>query len=166
SGHIALRSQRRDRQPRSCFARLSEAAQLMGDPACWLDQLCPDCAAMLDAPESGAIAVTCWRCGATVHFGDEGPRVTNRKKLYRLLAVNLPAFAVVKIYLRTPLRRDLTVTAVTRYICCNAVALKATCGISNHPVTGLCLEAFTLPIGESRSTHVFSLSRRPRCGNV
>lgn len=47
----------------------------MGDPACWLDQLCPDCGAMLDAPESNALTVACWRCGAKIFFGDEGPEV-------------------------------------------------------------------------------------------
>jgi len=47
----------------------------MGDPACWLDQLCPDCSAMLEQPLEGATTVQCWRCGATVRFGDNGPEV-------------------------------------------------------------------------------------------
>lgn len=50
----------------------------MGDPVCWLDQLCPDCAAMLDAPDAGALTVTCWRCGAQIRFGDDGPEVQRR----------------------------------------------------------------------------------------
>jgi len=50
----------------------------MGDPACWLDQLCPDCAAMLDVAEADAISVICWRCGASIHLGDDGPVVTSR----------------------------------------------------------------------------------------
>ncbi len=51
----------------------------MGDPACWLDQLCPACAAMLEASEAGALSVICWRCGATIHLGDQGPVVTRRQ---------------------------------------------------------------------------------------
>lgn len=46
----------------------------MGDPACWLDRLCPECSAMLEAlcPEK---VVVCWRCGARVCMGDDGPEV-------------------------------------------------------------------------------------------
>lgn len=47
----------------------------MGDPACWLDQLCPECSAMLEPPAEGATTVQCWRCKSTVRFGDEGPEV-------------------------------------------------------------------------------------------
>lgn len=47
----------------------------MGDPACWLNQLCPDCGAMLDTPEPGLLRVTCWRCDAQIRFGDDGPEV-------------------------------------------------------------------------------------------
>lgn len=47
----------------------------MGDPACWLNQLCPDCSAMLDQSDVDAVTVQCWRCGASVRFGDEGPEV-------------------------------------------------------------------------------------------
>lgn len=46
----------------------------MGDPACWLDQLCPNCSAMLDDLTAEA-AVTCWRCGARVRLGDDGPEI-------------------------------------------------------------------------------------------
>ena len=47
----------------------------MGDPACWLDQLCPDCSAMLEQPGAAPFEVECWRCGARVRFGDDGPIV-------------------------------------------------------------------------------------------
>jgi len=50
----------------------------MGDPACWLDQLCPDCSAMLDQPDVGDMTVQCWRCGATIRFADEGPEVLGK----------------------------------------------------------------------------------------
>ena len=46
----------------------------MGDPACWLNQLCPDCSAMLENLSSET-SVTCWRCGATVQLGEDGPEV-------------------------------------------------------------------------------------------
>lgn len=51
----------------------------MGDPACWLDQLCPDCSAVLEA-SSGTVTevVECWRCGAQVRFGDDGPTIVSR----------------------------------------------------------------------------------------
>ncbi|TQL73597.1 hypothetical protein FB556_0037 [Enteractinococcus coprophilus] len=44
----------------------------MGDPACWLDRLCPDCSAMLDDVTSQS-TVICWRCGAQIRFDDDGP---------------------------------------------------------------------------------------------
>lgn len=47
----------------------------MGDPACWLDRLCPDCSAMLESSETTIEPVECWRCGAQVRFGDDGPTV-------------------------------------------------------------------------------------------
>jgi len=47
----------------------------MGDPACLLNQLCPECSAMLEPPRDDAVDVECWRCGATVRFGDDGPVV-------------------------------------------------------------------------------------------
>lgn len=31
----------------------------VGDPVCWVDQLCPECGAMPTADEQGR----CWRCG-------------------------------------------------------------------------------------------------------
>lgn len=43
----------------------------MGDAACWLDRLCPECSAMLEDLEVLG-AVTCWRCGVRVRLGDEG----------------------------------------------------------------------------------------------
>jgi len=47
----------------------------MGDPACWLDQICPACGAMLGVSDTSLSRVTCWRCDAQVRFGDEGPEV-------------------------------------------------------------------------------------------
>lgn len=32
----------------------------VGDAACWLGQLCPECGAMNEGP----IVAVCWRCGA------------------------------------------------------------------------------------------------------
>lgn len=47
----------------------------MGDPACWLNQLCPGCSAMLEQPIDGAETVKCWRCGAVVRLGDQDPEI-------------------------------------------------------------------------------------------
>lgn len=47
----------------------------MGDPACWLDQLCPECSAMLEQPPQGVDTVRCWRCEAAVRFDPGGPVV-------------------------------------------------------------------------------------------
>ncbi len=33
-----------------------------GDPVCWLERVCPDCGALVEAE----LPVACWRCGAEV----------------------------------------------------------------------------------------------------
>ncbi|WP_166791528.1 hypothetical protein [Cryobacterium sp. Hh38] len=33
-----------------------------GDPACWLEQVCPDCGAFVP----GELPATCWRCDTLV----------------------------------------------------------------------------------------------------
>ena len=33
-----------------------------GDPACWLQQVCPECGAFVEAP----LPTLCWRCGSEV----------------------------------------------------------------------------------------------------
>ncbi|MFC5929252.1 hypothetical protein [Cryobacterium melibiosiphilum] len=33
-----------------------------GDPVCWLERVCPDCGALVEAE----LPAECWRCGATV----------------------------------------------------------------------------------------------------
>ncbi|GAA3734516.1 hypothetical protein GCM10022239_08280 [Leifsonia bigeumensis] len=33
-----------------------------GDPVCWLEQVCDECGALIEA----ALPATCWRCGATL----------------------------------------------------------------------------------------------------
>jgi DNA-directed RNA polymerase subunit M/transcription elongation factor TFIIS len=47
----------------------------MGDPACWLNQLCPECSAMLEPPTHDVDTIQCWRCDATLRFGEHGPEV-------------------------------------------------------------------------------------------
>ena len=33
-----------------------------GDPVCWLEHVCEECGALVEA----ALSATCWRCGAEV----------------------------------------------------------------------------------------------------
>ena len=33
-----------------------------GDPVCWLERVCPDCGALVEAE----LPALCWRCGITV----------------------------------------------------------------------------------------------------
>lgn len=40
----------------------SEGFTSAGDPVCWLEYVCDECGALIEA----ALPATCWRCGATV----------------------------------------------------------------------------------------------------
>ena len=41
--------------------RESAADDIGGDPACWMDRVCPDCGALVDGPDEA-----CPRCGRTL----------------------------------------------------------------------------------------------------
>ncbi|MBF9068833.1 hypothetical protein [Streptacidiphilus fuscans] len=56
-----------DEQPEQRDARTDEEfTEEGGDPACWLNRLCPQCDAVPDDPKDA----TCWRCGAELHPRD------------------------------------------------------------------------------------------------
>lgn len=42
--------------------RDSREARTGGDPVCWLEHVCPECGALVEAE----LPAVCWRCGAEV----------------------------------------------------------------------------------------------------
>lgn len=43
-----------------------------GEPACWLQRVCPECGALTEPP-----AITCWRCGREIgDTEDDEPRTS------------------------------------------------------------------------------------------
>lgn len=46
---------------------MTEQEPIGGDPACWLEQVCPECGAFV----SGTLPARCWRCDSLVPRSEE-----------------------------------------------------------------------------------------------